>query len=79
MRYIFRFLAALFCVIVMSKILHLSNCDDITIALVSAIFVLIITVGGDIYCHVNKLPISKCDVVADLLGIGVAFVISLIL
>jgi hypothetical protein len=63
----------------MSKILHLSDIDDITIALVSAIFVLIITVGGDIYCHVNKLPVSKFDVAADLIGIGTAFVVLLIL
>lgn len=79
MRQILRFFAALFCVIVMSKILHLSDCDDITIALVSAIVVLIITVGGDIYCHVNKLPVSNYDVAADLLGIGIAFVVLLIL
>lgn len=79
MRQILRFLAALCCVIVMSKILHLSDCGDITIALVSAIFVLIITVGGDIYCHVNKLPVSKYDVAADLLGVGMAFVVLLII
>lgn len=79
MRYILRFFATLFCVVVMSKILHLSDCDDITIALVASIFVLIIIVGGDIYCHVNKLPVSKYDVASDLLGVGAAFVVLLIL
>jgi len=79
MRQILRFLVALFCVIVMSKILHLSDCDDIIIALLSSIVVLIITVGGDIYCHVNKLPVSKYDVIADMLGVSTAFGILLIL
>ena len=78
MRQILSFFATLFSVIVMYKILHLSDCDDIIIALVSTIVVLIIAVGGDIYCHVNKLLISKYDVAADLLGIGVAFVVLLI-
>jgi hypothetical protein len=63
----------------MSKILHLSDCDDIIIALLSSIVVLIITVGGDIYCHVNNLPVSNFDVAADLIGIGTAFVVLLIL
>lgn len=78
MRQILRFFAALFCVIVMSKILHLSDCDDITIALMSAIVVLIITVGGDIAAHVHKMEVSKFDVAADLLGIGIAFILLLI-
>jgi hypothetical protein len=41
--------------------------------------VLISYVAGDIAAHVHKMEVSKYDVAADLCGVGMAFVVLLIL
>jgi hypothetical protein len=47
---------------------------------ISTLLVLLCCVLGDIFCYLTKkLPISKYDVAADLIGIGTAFVVLLIL
>lgn len=47
---------------------------------VSTLLVLMCCILGDVACYLtNKLPISKYDVASDLLGIGIAFVVLLIL
>ena len=47
---------------------------------ISTLLVLLCCVCGDVACFLtNKLPISKYDVASDLLGIGAAFVVLLIL
>ena len=47
---------------------------------VSTLLVLMCCILGDVFCYLtNKLPVSKYDVAADLIGIGVAFVVLLIL
>ena len=47
---------------------------------ISTLLVLLCCVCGDVACYLtNKLPVSNFDVAADLLGIGIAFVVLLIL
>ena len=47
---------------------------------VSTLLVLMCCILGDVFCYLtNKLPISKYDVASDLLGVGAAFVVLLIL
>jgi hypothetical protein len=47
---------------------------------VSTLLVLMCCILGDVFCYLtNKLPVSKFDVAADLLGVGAAFVVLLIL
>lgn len=53
--------------------------DELTRMLVSTLIVLLSYVACDIAAHVHRLEVSKYDVASDLLGIGVAFVVLLIL
>ena len=47
---------------------------------VSTLLVLMCCILGDVFCYLtNKLPISKYDMASDLLGVGAAFEVLLIL
>lgn len=47
---------------------------------VSTLLVLFFVICGDVACYVlSKLPVSKYDVAADLLGVGAAFGVLLII
>lgn len=47
---------------------------------VSTLLVLLCCILGDVFCYLtNKLPVSKYDVAADLLGVGAAFGVLLII
>lgn len=47
---------------------------------ISTLLVLMCCICGDVACYLtNKLPVSKYDVASDLLGVGAAFIILLIL
>lgn len=47
---------------------------------VSTLLVLMCCILGDVACYLtNKLPVSKYDVASDLLGVGAAFWVLLII
>ena len=54
--------------------------DELERINVSTLLVLMCCILGDVFFYLtNKLPVSKYDVSADLLGVGVAFVTLLII
>lgn len=47
---------------------------------VSTLLVLMCCILGDVFCYLtNKLPVSKYDMASDLLGVGAAFGVLLII
>lgn len=47
---------------------------------ISTLLVLMCCILGDVFCHwTNKLPVSKYDMASDLLGVGAAFGVLLII
>jgi hypothetical protein len=47
---------------------------------ISTLLVLMCCILGDVFFYLtNKLPVSKFDVAADLLGVGAGFVVLLVL
>jgi hypothetical protein len=80
MRQIVRFYASFFSTLIVSAIMwEIGVHDELTRILVSTLTVLMSYIVGDIAAHVHKMEISKYDVAADLIGIGVAFAILLII
>ena len=80
MRQIIRFYIAFFATLIVSAIMWGIGVDDeLTRILVSTMTVLLSYVAGEIAAHVHKMGVSKYDVAADLIGIGVAFAILLII
>lgn len=54
--------------------------EELSRIYVSTLLVLFCVIFGDVACYIlNKLPVSKYDVAADLLGVGAAFVVLLII
>ena len=80
MRQIIRFYIAFFATLIVSAImLGIGIDDELTRILVSTLTVLLSYVAGDIAAHVHKMEVSKYDVVSDLLGIGAAYGVLLII
>lgn len=80
MRQTVRFYIAFFATLIVSAIMWLVGVNnELTRILVSTLTVLMSYVAGDIAAYVHKMEISKYDVAADLLGVGMAFVVLLIL
>lgn len=80
MRQTVRFYIAFFSTLIVSAIMWgIGIHDELTRILVSTLTVLLSYVAGDIAAHVHKMEVSKYDVASDLLGVGAAFVVLLIL
>lgn len=81
MRQIFRFLATFIVTLAAYALLLAFGVEgEMKRIYISTLLVLFFVICGDVACYVlSKLPVSKYDVAADLLGVGAAFVVLLIL
>lgn len=54
--------------------------DELNRIYISTLLVLLCCILGDVFFYLtNKLPVSKYDMASDLLGVGAAFVVLLII
>lgn len=80
MKQVTRFYIAFFATLIVYAIMWGIGIDnELTRILVSTLTVLMFYVAGDIAAHVHFMEVSKYDMASDLLGVGAAFVVLLII